>query len=108
MHERAFEMFGGIPKKCLYDNLKSVVLHHVGSVVQFNPNFLVFAGHHLFEPTAAPVRYPQAKGRVEGRDQVRAPLLLLRTHVPGPRRPARAGATLVPRNREPTHPRNHA
>lgn len=66
MHERAFEMFGGIPKKCLYDNLKSVVLHHVGSVVQFNPNFLVFAGHHLFEPAAAPVRYPQAKGRVEG------------------------------------------
>jgi hypothetical protein len=66
MHERAFEFFGGIPKKCLYDNLKSVVLHHVGSVVQFNPSFLVFAGHHLFEPAAAPVRYPQAKGRVEG------------------------------------------
>jgi hypothetical protein len=34
-------------------------------VVQFNPSFLVFAGHHLFEPKAAPVRYPQAKGRVE-------------------------------------------
>lgn len=66
MHERAFAFFGGIPRKCLYDNLKSVVLHHVGSVVQFNPSFLVFAGHHLFEPTAAPVRYPQAKGRVEG------------------------------------------
>ncbi len=66
MHERAFEMFGGVPKKCLYDNLKSVVLHHVGSVVQFNPSFLLYAGHDLFEPTAAPVRYPQAKGRVEG------------------------------------------
>jgi len=65
MHERAFGFFGGIPKKILYDNLKSVVLHHVGSVVQFNPSFLVFAGHHLFEPKAAPVRYPQAKGRVE-------------------------------------------
>jgi len=65
MHERAFEFFGGIPQKALYDNLKSVVLHHVGSVVQFNPSFLVFAGHHLFEPRAAPVRYPQAKGRVE-------------------------------------------
>lgn len=66
MHERAFEMFGGVPKKCLYDNLKSVVLHHVGSVVQFNPSFLQYAGHNLFEATAAPVRYPQAKGRVEG------------------------------------------
>jgi hypothetical protein len=66
MHERAFEAFGGVPRKCLYDNLKSVVLHHVGSVVQFNPSFLAYAGHNLFEATAAPVRYPQAKGRVEG------------------------------------------
>jgi transposase len=66
MHVRAFEFFGGVPRKVLYDNLKSVVLHHVGSVVQFNPSFLSFAGHLLFEPVAAPVRYPQAKGRVEG------------------------------------------
>ena len=65
MHRRALEYFGGVPRRCLYDNLKSVVLHHVGSVVQFNPRFLSFAGHYLFEPTAAPVRYPEAKGRVE-------------------------------------------
>lgn len=65
MHLRALEAFGGIPKKILYDNLKSVVLHHVGSVVQFNPRFLAFASHYLFEPVAAPVRYPEAKGRVE-------------------------------------------
>ena len=65
MHLRALESFGGVPKKILYDNLKSVVLHHVGSVVQFNPRFLAFAGHCLFEPVAAPVRYPEAKGRVE-------------------------------------------
>lgn len=66
MHRRALEAFGGVPKRILYDNLKSVVLHHVGATVQFNPRFLHFAGHYLFEPTAAPVRYPQAKGRVEG------------------------------------------
>jgi hypothetical protein len=42
------------------------VLHHIGSTVQFNPTFLAFAGHYLFEPTAAPVRYPEAKGRAEG------------------------------------------
>jgi transposase len=65
MHRRALEFFGGVPKKILYDNLKSVVLHHVGSVVQFNPRFLAFAGHYLFSPVAAPVRYPEAKGRVE-------------------------------------------
>jgi transposase len=66
MHQRAFGFFGGIPRKVLYDNLKSVVLHHIGSTVQFNPTFLAFAGHYLFEPTAAPVRYPEAKGRAEG------------------------------------------
>lgn len=65
MHRRALETFGGVPRRILYDNLKSVVLHHVGATVQFNPRFLAFAGHYLFEPTAAPVRYPEAKGRVE-------------------------------------------
>jgi transposase len=66
MHRRALEFFGGVPKKILYDNLKSVVLHHIGTTVQFNPRFLAFAGHYLFEVAAAPVRYPEAKGKVEG------------------------------------------
>jgi transposase len=65
LHRRAFEYFGGLPRRILYDNLKSVVLHRVGPTIQFNPRFLAFAGHYLFEPRAAPVRYPQAKGRVE-------------------------------------------
>ncbi|MCP4673963.1 MAG: IS21 family transposase [Deltaproteobacteria bacterium] len=65
MHRRALEFFGGAPRRILYDNLKSVVLHHIGATVQFNPQFLAFAGHYLFEPVAAPVRYPEAKGRVE-------------------------------------------
>ena len=65
MHQRAFAFFGGIPQRVIYDNLKSVVLHHIGTTVQFNPAFLSFAGHMLFEPVAAPVRYPQAKGNVE-------------------------------------------
>lgn len=65
MHRRALEFFAGVPRKILYDNLKSVVLHHVAQTVQFNPTFLGFAGHYLFEPTAAPVRYPEAKGRAE-------------------------------------------
>ena len=65
MHRRALAFFGGVPKRIVYDNLKSVVLHHIGSTVQFNPRFLAFAGHYLFEVTAAPVRYPEYKGRVE-------------------------------------------
>jgi transposase len=66
MHCRALEFFGGVPRKVLYDNLKSAVLHHIGTTVQFNPRLLALAGHYLFEPAAAPVRYPEAKGRVEG------------------------------------------
>jgi hypothetical protein len=65
MHRRALEFFGGVPRRVLYDNLKTVVLHHAGATVQFNPRFMAFAGHYLFEPVAAPVRYPEAKGRVE-------------------------------------------
>lgn len=65
MHQRAFDFFGGVPQTLLYDNLKTVVLHHVGSVIQFNPRFLAFAGQYLFEPRAAPNYYPEAKGRVE-------------------------------------------
>ena len=65
MHQRAFAYFGGVTQRVIYDNLKSVVLHHIGTTVQFNPAFLSFAGHMLFEPVAAPVRYPQAKGNVE-------------------------------------------
>ena len=65
MHRRALEFFGGVPKRILYDNLKSVVLSRVGSTIQFNPRFLQLAGHYLFEPTAAAVRYPEAKGKVE-------------------------------------------
>jgi transposase len=65
MHRRALEFFGGVPRRILYDNLKSVVLHHAGATVQFNPRFMDFAGHYLFEPVAAPVHYPEAKGKVE-------------------------------------------
>jgi transposase len=65
LHRRALESFGGVPKCIVYDNLKSVVLHRVGSTIQFNPRFLALAGHYLFEAVAAPVRYPEFKGRVE-------------------------------------------
>jgi transposase len=65
MHRRALEFFAGVPRRIVYDNLKSVVLSRVGSTVQFNPRFLALAGHYLFEPTAAPLRYPEFKGRVE-------------------------------------------
>jgi hypothetical protein len=62
---RSLERFGGVPRRVVYDNLKSVVLQRVGSTIQFNPRFLALAGHYRFEPVAAPLRYPEFKGRVE-------------------------------------------
>jgi transposase len=65
MHRRALEAFGGVPQRIVYDNLKSVVVDRVGTTIKWNPRFLAFCGHYLFEALAAPVRYPQFKGRVE-------------------------------------------
>ena len=64
-HRRAFHFFAGVVKKIRYDNLSSVVLHRIGSAVQFNPRFLAFSAHYLFDPSPCNVRSPHEKGRVE-------------------------------------------
>lgn len=64
-HEDAFRHFGGIPKRIIYDNLKSVVLSRYGGVIRFNERFMDFASHYLFEPVPARVRTGQDKGKVE-------------------------------------------
>ena len=64
-HARAFEAFGGVPRRCLYDNLKSVVLERAGSIVRFNPGFLDFAAHYRFGPVPVGIRRGNEKGIVE-------------------------------------------
>lgn len=64
-HKLAFEWFGGIPRICLYDNLKSVVIERSGIVVRFNQNFSAFAGHYRIEPRPVAVARGNEKGRVE-------------------------------------------
>ena len=64
-HLRAFRFFGGIPKKCLYDNLKSVCLSRLGSDIRFNPTFMEFAGACLFEPKLCRPAHGNEKGKVE-------------------------------------------
>lgn len=65
-HIHAFKFFGGIPRKVLYDNLKTVVLSRLGKDIQFNPKFLEFAGIYLFEPKACNPGRGNEKGKVEG------------------------------------------
>ena len=63
---RAFEWFGGVPHEVLVDNQKAAVLEHPrGGLVQFQPRFLVLAGHYGFVPKACRPARAQTKGKDE-------------------------------------------
>lgn len=64
-HVEAFETWQGVPRVCLYDNLKSAVLERRGEAIRFNPALLAFAGHYRFEPRPVAVARGNEKGRVE-------------------------------------------
>lgn len=64
-HLRAFRFFGGIPRKLVYDNLKSVCLARLGADIRFNPRFLEFSGACLFEPVLCRPARGNEKGKVE-------------------------------------------
>jgi transposase len=65
-HLHAFAYLGGVPKRLLYDNLKSVVLRRdAEDVIQWNPRFLDFADVAGFSPQACKPYRPQTKGKVE-------------------------------------------
>jgi transposase len=64
-HESAFSWFQGVPKHCLYDNLKSVVLERIGSAIKLNPQMVSYSQHRRFSiRVAAPARGNE-KGRTE-------------------------------------------
>jgi transposase len=69
-HVEAFETFRGIPRECLYDNLKSVVLERQGELIRFHPQLLQLAGHYHFAPK--PV------GVASGKTDPRPPRVVLR------------------------------
>lgn len=64
-HEAAFNAWGGVPRKILYDNLASAVLERHGDAIRFNPLLLSFAAHYHFEPHPVAVARGNEKGRVE-------------------------------------------
>jgi excisionase family DNA binding protein len=65
-HLRAFEFFGGVPRRIVYDNLKAAVIK-IGPGRQRTPNavFARFCNHHLFEADFCNVRRGNEKGHVE-------------------------------------------
>lgn len=67
-HEEAFEYFGGIPQKCLYDNMKTIIIkrHAFGEGQhKLNSTFYDFAKHYGFQPRVCKPYNPQTKGKVE-------------------------------------------
>jgi transposase len=64
-HVEAFEAFGGCPRVCLYDNLKSAVLERKGDAIRFNPTLLELAAHYRYEPRPVAPYRGNEKARVE-------------------------------------------
>ena len=66
-HVRAFEFFGGVPKRVSYDNTRiaitKILTHHQR---KYTADFKRLISHYLFEPHFCNVRRPNEKGIVEG------------------------------------------
>ena len=65
-HVRALAWLGGVPRECVYDNLRSAVARRDGDVVTWNPRFVQLRGHYAFHATACTPATPREKGSVEG------------------------------------------
>ncbi len=64
-HALAFERLGGVPRRILYDNLRSVVIERVGEHIRFHPQILECAGHYHFAPVPCAPYRGNEKGKVE-------------------------------------------
>jgi len=64
-HVRAFEWLEGVPRECVYDNLRSVVARREGDEIHWNRRFLHLRGHYAFHATACTPASPREKGSVE-------------------------------------------
>jgi transposase len=64
-HALAFERLGGVPRRILYDNLKSVVIERIGEHIRFHPQILECAGHYHFAPVPCAPYRGNEKGKVE-------------------------------------------
>ena len=78
-HDKAFEFYGGICRRGIYDNMKTAVeAIFLGKARQYNRRFLQMCSHHLVEPVACTPASGWEKGQVENqvgnlRDQLFRP-----------------------------------
>lgn len=64
-HQDAFTHFGGVPRECLYDSEKTVVLRWEAGRPVFNPAFTAFITHYACRPIICSRGRPQTKGKIE-------------------------------------------
>jgi len=64
-HQDAFQYYGGVPKECLYDNEKTVVLRWECGRPVFNPAFTAFVTHYHCKPIACRQGRAETKGKIE-------------------------------------------
>jgi transposase len=64
-HQDAFQYYGGVPRECLYDNEKTIVLRWECGRPVFNPAFTAFITHYNCKPIACRPKSPQTKGKIE-------------------------------------------
>jgi len=68
-HDKAFQFYGGVCRRGIYDNMKTAVeAIFVGKARRYNRRFLQMCSHHLIEPVACTPASGWEKGQVE--DQV--------------------------------------
>ena len=69
-HVKAFDWLGGVPRECVYDNLRAAVAKRECvdgvEVVRWNPRFQELRGHYAFHAHACTPATPREKGAVEG------------------------------------------
>jgi transposase len=65
-HVRAFEWLEGVPRECVYDNLRSAVARREAGEVRWAERFTHLRGHYAFHSTACTPATPREKGSVEG------------------------------------------
>jgi transposase len=78
-HDKAFQFYGGVCRRGIYDNMKTAVeAIFIGKARQYNRRFLQMCSHHLIEPVACTPAAGWEKGQVENqvgnlRDQLFRP-----------------------------------
>ena len=66
-HVRAFQYFGGVAARGVYDNLAAAVKRRLGLEAQLTDRFRALASHYLFEPCFTRRGEGHDKGSVEAR-----------------------------------------